>query len=354
MTACLSDKNNIQLTRTPSLRIAGLLAGVMLSVLPVQGFADETTRQAAVPEMINYGKHEAVAGFIDRMVEQHGFDRPYLQGLFDDASKQQSIIDAISRPAEKMLTWGEYRKIFLTEKRISGGKKFMEEHKDTLERAEKEFGVPKEIIAAIIGVETSYGQIMGRYRVVDALSTLSFDYPARSKFFSKELEELLLLSREQKFDPMALKGSYAGAMGYGQFIPSSYRAYAVDFDGDDTADILNNVEDAIGSVANYFKRHGWKTDEPVAFPVDVKEPVPAELLPENRKPAQKLADVAKVGVKAPDSIAKDAPVRLVRYENTDAIEHWLVTHNFYVITRYNHSDRYAMAVYQLSRELAGA
>ena len=353
MTACLPEKNSMQLTHSPS-RIAGLLAGLLLCAVPVQGFAEETTRQAAVPEMINYGKNQAVKRFIDRMVEQHGFDRAYLQGVFDDAAKQQSILDAISRPAEKMLTWGEYRKIFLTEKRISGGRKFMAENRETLERAEKEYGVPKEIISAIIGVETSYGQIMGRYRVVDALSTLSFDYPARSKFFTKELEELLLLSREQKFDPMVLKGSYAGAMGYGQFIPSSYRSYAVDFDGDNTADILNNVQDAIGSVANYFKRHGWKDGEPVAFRVDVKEPVPSELLPENRKPAQTLADVTKAGLQAPEGIRRDAPVRLVRYENTDGIEHWLTTHNFYVITRYNHSDRYAMAVYQLSRELAGA
>lgn len=337
-------------------RLKRAIPPLMLASLVCTGLvvtkAAAAAESAPAAEPITYSKNPQTLAFIERMVSEHGFDKKYLNALFDSAAKQQSIIDAISRPAEKMLTWGEYRKIFVTETRTKDGKAFIKDNLETLKRAEETYGVPKEIIAAIIGVETRYGQYMGRYRVIDALSTLSFDYPARSKFFSKELEQLLLLSREQKFEPLELTGSYAGAMGFGQFIPSSYRSYAVDFDGDGQANIISNLEDAIGSVANYFAKHGWRRGEPVAFPVDVEDSVDPKLLPESRKPVQKLSDLSGVGLSEQAGVAADAPVRLLRFEGDDGIEFWLSTYNFYVITRYNHSDRYALAVFQLSQALA--
>ena len=211
----------------------------------------------------NYATNPAASALIDELVEEQGFDRGELQQVFASAERQQTILEAIARPAEKTKPWHEYRNIFLTDKRERQGREFFAQHRATLARAEHETGVPAEIIVAIIGVETYYGRITGSYRVIDALSTLAFDYPRRSTFFTKELKNYLQLTHEQGFDPLAMKGSYAGAMGYGQFMPSSYRSYAVDFDDDGQIDIWNNPVDAIGSVANYFKRHGWRPGEPV-------------------------------------------------------------------------------------------
>ena len=197
----------------------------------------------------DYRQHALADEFVNKMVEEHSFDRDWVEGILAEAEKKQSIIDAMERPAESVMTWGRYRKIFIQDSRIDQGVAFWKEHADTLARAEKEFGVPAEMIVGIIGVETRYGRNKGSYRVVDALATLGFDFPRRSKFFLGQLEQYLLMVREQDFDPLSFKGSYAGAMGYGQFIPSSYRAYAVDFDDDGQADIVTNVVDAIGSVA---------------------------------------------------------------------------------------------------------
>jgi membrane-bound lytic murein transglycosylase B len=232
----------------------------------------------------DYIGRDDVKLFVDEMVAEHQFSAVDLQLWLSQAEKKQNILDAISRPAEKTLTWARYRKIFLTDSRIKKGVEFWKENQATLERAEKEFGVPAEVIVAIIGVETRYGQNKGSFRVVDALSTLGFDYPPRAKFFRKELKQFFLLAREQKQDPLTLKGSYAGAMGYGQFIPSSYRAYAIDYTEDGFADIWNNPTDAIGSVANYFKRHGWKKDAPVTLRARTKGNYDRAVLNDSLKP----------------------------------------------------------------------
>lgn len=209
-----------------------------------------------------------IKDFIDRVAKQHGFERDALETLLAQSEFRQEAIDAITRPAEGK-PWHEYRPIFLTDARIKEGAEFMAAHREILQRAEREYGVPAEIITAIIGVETRYGRHAGKYRILDALVTLGFDYPPRAEFFRKELEQYLLLTRENKLDPLAQTGSYAGAMGYGQFIPSSYRKFAVDFDGDKVIDIINNPVDAIGSVANYLAINGWERSQPlVTFPAE--------------------------------------------------------------------------------------
>jgi peptidoglycan lytic transglycosylase B len=299
----------------------------------------------------NYADHKKSKQFIDKMVSEHGFDRGYLQKLMADTLRKQSILDAIARPAEKTKAWKEYREIFVTQTRIEQGREFMSRYQAALTRAEREFGVPQEIITAIIGVETRYGRNKGSYRVVDALATLGFDYPPRGKFFSRELEEFLLLVKEQKFDVRKVKGSYAGAMGFGQFMPSSYRHYAVDFDGDGIADIVENPIDAIGSVANYFKSHGWKAGEMITSPATVAANYNVDLANKKLKPSHNMGQLREQGYKAALAVNDKEMVTPLRLEGKNGDEHWLGLKNFYVITRYNHSSMYAMAVYQLSETL---
>ncbi|TGN38217.1 lytic murein transglycosylase B [Marinobacter confluentis] len=285
------------------------------------------------------------------MVEDYGFEAGRVERLLSDAQRKQAILDSISRPAEKTMEWHSYRKIFIRPERIAQGQEFMASHADALARAEQEYGVPPEIIAAIIGVETWYGRYLGNYRVLDALATLAFDYPPRSRFFRSELEQFLLMTREQGLDPLALKGSYAGAMGYGQFISSSYRHYAVDFDQDGVADILTNPVDAIGSVANYFSEHHWRAGEPVADRLSQDLPADSRLLTSGLKPSLNVADYRKAGLPVPDSVSDALPARALRLKAESNHEVWLTYRNFYVITRYNHSHLYAMAVHQLSEAL---
>ncbi len=302
----------------------------------------------------DYAERAEVEAFIDRVSRKHGFDAQALRTLFGGVRRQDSILKAISRPAEAK-PWYQYRRIFLNPDRIQGGVRFWNEHADTIARAAREYGVDPEIIVAIIGVETLYGKRTGRYRVLDALATLGFDYPKRGEFFRGELEQFLLLTREERMDPTAIKGSYAGAMGMGQFIPSSYRAYAVDFDGDGRRDLWD-AEDAIGSVANYFKRHGWKADAPVAVEARVEGKAFRELPRKGTKPVVPVSMLASHGVR-PVSGALDGVSKVVflEYDKGPARkEYWIGFDNFYVITRYNRSPLYAMAVYQLSREIAEA
>jgi len=209
-----------------------------------------------------YESHPRAQILIDDL-KVDGFEESYIRDVLGRAKYQQSIIDAISRPAERRLNWGEYRAIFIEQRRINQAIQFWTEHKETLLRAEDVYGVPPEIVLAIMGVETRFGRITGSYRVLDALSTLGFDYPKRADFFIGQLGDYFRLARQEGVEPGVLKGSYAGAMGYGQFIPSSFLAYAVDFDGDQHRDIWGNPVDAIGSVANYFARHGWRSGEPI-------------------------------------------------------------------------------------------
>tara|TARA_R110001592_G_scaffold91754_3_gene268255 strand:- start:43816 stop:44811 length:996 start_codon:yes stop_codon:yes gene_type:complete len=301
----------------------------------------------------DYSKHEKAIELIDTLVKEHDFDRTVLTTLFAGAERKESILEAIAKPAEKRLEWFEYRRIFITKDRIEKGLAFIQEHLDTLQRAEKQYGVPKEIIASIIGIETRYGTHKGNYKVLDALSTLGFDYPPRSSFFSSELKHAFLLAKEQGFDISEMKGSYAGAMGYGQFIPSSYRHYAVDFDGDKIVDILNNPIDAIGSVANYFSMHKWHKGKSIAYLLSEKELGEdyTKFTAKSLKPNSLVADLRKSGVLVPSVLAEDDVTKIQTFVQESGEENWLTLHNFYVITRYNHSHLYAMAVYQLAQEL---
>jgi len=258
------------------------------------------------------------------------------------------------RNAEKRLQWHEYRKIFLTPARIDGGVAFWKENADILRKAEAAFGVAPQIIVAIIGVETRYGNNTGRHRVLDALSTLAFDYPPRSEFFTGELEQYLILAREEDIEVVTTTGSYAGAMGYGQFIPSSYRNYAVDFDEDGKRDLWNNKMDIIGSVANYFNRHGWKAGSPVAVRAKVEGDQYSALLELGYKPNTVLDALRHDGITPIEPMPDDLVAALLSLEQKDGPEYWLAFNNFYTITRYNHSPLYAMAVYQLSEEIRGA
>ena len=289
--------------------------------------------------------------FIDDMVARHDFNSAELATLFAEVETQPRIIEAITRPAEAK-PWHAYRKIFLTEKRIAAGVVFWDENAELLAAAEERFGVAQEVIVAIIGVETNYGRNAGSWQVIDALATLAFDYPKRGDFFRSELEHFLLLSREEGLDPLTPVGSYAGAMGLGQFIPSSYRHYAIDFDGDGQRDLFGNRADAIGSVANYFSRHGWRQGGTVTVPTSVEGDDYRALVELGYKPQRRLDRYPGYGVAVPEGLDGSELAALLELDAEGGPEHWIALKNFYVITRYNHSPLYAMAVYQLSEEIA--
>ena len=288
--------------------------------------------------------------FINEMVKKHDFDRANLVKVFKKVKINPKIIEYITRPAEAK-PWYEYRPIFLKEDRIRGGVKFWRQNAKLLQRAYEEYGVAPEIIVAIIGIETKYSKYKGKFPVMNALATLGFDYPKRAKFFKKELEEFLLLAREEKANPMSIKGSYAGAMGKPQFISSSYRRYAVDFDGDGKRDILNSTADAIGSVANYFAEHNWYKDEPVATPAEVKGKSYQAIVKKGIKPKMPLEEMLDSGVSINWKHTPGLQAALIDLELKKGHEYWVAFNNFYVITRYNHSELYAMAAYQLSQEI---
>ena len=288
------------------------------------------TLTVAISSFLNadYLMHPKTDALVKELVDIHGFEKKYVEEVLSNAEKKQKIIDSISKPAEFTWTWDRYKKLFIEKKRISNGKKFIEKNIKTLERAEKEFGVPKEIITSIIGVETRYGKIQGSYRVIDSLLTLGFDYPRRADFFRKELINFFLLTRENNLDILSIKGSYAGAMGYGQFISSSYRAYAIDYDNSGGADLFNSVDDAIGSVANYLYIHGWKREGKIIYPS----------YPNN------VRKVFKPG----NNLSKFIPLT---FEEEGKEINFIGDDNFIAITKYNISHFYAMAVYYLSEEL---
>lgn len=292
----------------------------------------------------------SIDDFIDELVSKHGFDRKEIGRTLRKAKLRQPILDAISRPAEAK-PWWQYRKIFLTDKRIQGGVEFWRQNEKDLKRAEEVYGVPPEIITAIIGVETFYGRHTGTYPVLDALYTLGFHYPKRASFFRKQLGEFLLLTREEKMNPLKPMGSYAGAMGKPQFIPSSYRHYAIDFDGDGKRDIWHNNTDVIGSVANYFAVHNWQPGQPVATLAKEVSESHTDFIKAGMKPSLKLSKLEESGVNFDKSLDKDELASLIEFDLEEGKEHWLGLNNFYVITRYNHSNLYAMAVYQLSQEI---
>jgi membrane-bound lytic murein transglycosylase B len=290
--------------------------------------------------------------FIDSMVSEHDYDRATLEAVLQNAETQESILKAISKPAEKTLQWHEYRDIFLTDERIRAGAAFWREHDAELQRISGATGVSIEILVGIIGVETYFGRITGGYRVLDALSTLAFDYPPRSKFFRSELKHFLLLVREEEMDATDATGSYAGAMGRPQFMPSSFREYAVDSNDDGKRDIWSNWTDVIGSVANYFVRHGWVADAQVVAQAKLGEQWRGETPKNTIKPKETITSLSHQGVLFVTDLPGDQKSHLQTLDGEDGKEYWVAFHNFFVITRYNTSVMYALAVHQLGQEIA--
>ena len=303
-------------------------------------------------------QHPGAEEFAANAAAEHGLDQAEMISLLEDARFKQSIVDAMTRPAEGK-DWYEYRPIFISDKRTKGGVEFWRENEELITQASEKFGVDPEVIVAIIGVETYYGRNTGGYRVLDALATLSFYYPDtgndRSAFFSKELMNFMLLGREENLPLQEVEGSYAGAMGLGQFMPSSYREYAVDLDGDGRRDLWSSMADVIGSVANYLHRHGWQPGQPVTSRAKVAEGANMDLVSRrNLKPEKTVADLAESGFTPVDAVPADTPAAVTRLREEEAESYWVTYKNFYVITRYNRSPLYAMAVYDLSQDVLEA
>jgi len=293
---------------------------------------------------------EARAAFLAEVQTRHAIAPDEAAVLLDQARYQQSIIDAITRPAEAK-PWKDYRPIFLTADRIAKGRAFLARHRDALRAVEENTGVAAPILVAILGVETGYGANTGRYRVLDALYTLGFFYPKRAEFFRGELMQAFALAREEKLDLGAITGSYAGAMGWGQFIPSSYRAYAVDGDGDGIRDLWNSLPDVLASVANYFAVHKWQAGEPVAVRA-VRASDAQEFVPNSLEAEYSLPELAARGYRPAEAIGHAAPATLLKLEGAQGPEYWITFNNFYVISRYNRSPLYSMAVFQLAQAIA--
>jgi len=297
----------------------------------------------------DYQGRKDVIDFVQRIASETVYTEQELVDLIVQVKKQEHLFAKLDKPAEKELEWYQYRGIFIKDKRIDRGVQFWQQHRELLADVSEKTGVPAEIIVAIIGVETFYGIYKGKDPVFDSLVTLAFDYPRRAKFFMQELEQFLLLAKEQGFDVRSLRGSYAGAMGMPQFISSSYRNYAVDFDQDGQTNLFDSIPDIAGSVANYFVKHGWQRDGRVARPLVASKNNSIESLEPGVKPAYKWAELKGKGLASEFTIGEETSVALVRLQQRDRPEYWAGFQNFYVITRYNHSELYAMAVYQLAK-----
>jgi len=296
-----------------------------------------------------YLDRDDVIDWVKTTVAQTDLDIDYVRSQLALATRQEKVLERISAPAEKTLTWGEYRKIFIQQKRIAAGREFLNENRALFKRAEESFGVPSAVVAAIIGVETFYGRYKGKDQALSALATLAFDYPRRGKFFQRELREFLLLAQEESFEPSAIRGSYAAAMGMPQFISSSYRSYAVDFDGDGRRDLWESKADIIGSVANYLATHGWLENEPVAEQVRPDGKAYRKLIGKKLLPDLRRKQLHAAGVKTEARSVKEKS--LMELQAVDGKQVWVGFHNFYVITRYNRSRLYALAVHELSKAL---
>lgn len=319
----------------------------------------------ATPALADYAQHPLAAEVIDSLSAE-GIDRQRVENLLKSAVRQEKILEAIARPAERTHTWGSYSKIFVQDDRARQGVAFWQEHRAVLEQVEAEYGVPQTMILAILGVETRYGRHKGSWRAIDALATLGFDYPPRADFFRGQLKELFRLEQKAGIDIASVTGSYAGALGYPQFIPSSYIHYAVDQDGDGKIDLLDNPADAIGSIANYFKVHGWQPGLPIAARARVKGDAWRQLLQTRGKPETTLGAVQAAGATplacsesswCLGTLPAETPVALIELEGDHGREYWITSQNFYVITRYNHSYLYALAATHLKariEQLGGA
>jgi membrane-bound lytic murein transglycosylase B len=298
-------------------------------------------------------RKEGVENFIGEMVERHGFVQVELEDILGQAQYQEGIIKAISQPATAR-PWYAYRPVFVTPKRIAAGVAFWNTNAADLERAHRDFGIPEEIIAAIIGVETFYGTQNGKNRILDALTTLAFNYPRRAAFFRDELEQYLLMGRDQQADLLNIRGSYAGAIGIPQFMPSSYRRYAVDFNNDGKIDLSGSAADAIGSVANYLKSYGWEAGQPIVLPAVVNGEDYRAALYSGHPPRYTVAEIGQWGVAPRWHAPGGRRATLVELEMKNGREYWLAFNNFHVITRYNRSVNYAMSVLQLAEEIRTA
>ena len=326
--------------------------------------------------LANYSKHPEAKDVIRILVSEHGFDESYVIKILETAKKQDRILESMSSPAEFTWTWDRYKKLFLEEKRIINGKKFIKDNSNLFNRIEDEFGVPREIITSILGVETRYGKIKGNYRVLDSLATLGFDFPRRSKFFKSELVQFFILTRENNLDINSVQGSYAGAMGYGQFISSSYRAYAIDYDGDGYADLFNSVPDAVASIANYLKKHGWKRDGVIVqkvilnkvnktynhpsnsskyIPLQYTEGLETEYIIQEGDSLLSIAINNDIKLQQLMSLNNIKDENIIKTGQTIKLHkpkdlYFIGDDNFIAITKYNRSHFYAKAVYDLSLE----
>jgi membrane-bound lytic murein transglycosylase B len=294
-----------------------------------------------------------IGQFIEEVAERHDFAPAALERLLREVELKPEVVTTMERPGEA-LPWHEYRKGFITELHVKRGLAYWHEHEATLERAYREYGVPPEVVLGVLGVETQYGRNHGRYRVLDALVTLWLHYPPRQEFFRRELEEFLVLAREARFDPARVKGSYAGALGIPQFIPSSYRRYAVDFDGDGRRDLIASPADAIGSVANFLRLHGWEADAPVSEPARLEGTHYFWVEKLGARPALRLAELATYGIFPAAPAESDRRAALIALDGEDGPIYRLGYENFYAITRYNRSKHYAMAVQELAEMLRRA
>jgi len=320
-----------------------LLPVILLGLLPV----------LAPPATALDAGREDVAGFVAEMSERHGFDASTLNALFAQVESRPSIVAAMKRPAEKTMPWNEYRARFVTERRVARGLEVGRAQAGALDDAAAK-GVPTDILLAIVGVETGYGENVGKHRVLDALSTLAFDYPQRSAFFRGELEQYLLMTREESLDPLAPRGSYAGAMGIPQFMPSSFNRWAVDADGDGRRDLWEDWADVFASVANYLAAHGWRAGEPVMVRADATDATLDDLPQDRFALSETVKSLQDRGVKFSTSLSPDAPAVLVPLKLADGIEYRVGFTNFYAITRYNRSTLYASAINDLAEAIAAA
>lgn len=319
-----------------------MLCGLALALLTA--CASDPKPPASAPPPQGYLANPDYPAFAENLAEQ-GFSRKRLDTLMAGAKRQQSILDAIARPAESK-PWYQYRPIFVTDSRIAAGVDFWNAHAELLDRVAQRYGVDPAYLVAIVGVETHYGDNTGGYRVIDALATLGFDYPPRAAFFRKQLGQFFLLSQKANFDPAEVTGSYAGAMGAPQFIPTSFRDFAVDFDADGKIDLWDSWADVLGSVAHYFAVHGWRHGGLVAVPAALPEGRSAP--PDSGLDKQSVADLRATGLVFSEGVPDDADAVLIALDAKDRTDYWIGLNNFYVITRYNHSPLYAMAVYQLA------
>lgn len=310
----------------------------------------------AAADPASYLHRKEAKQFISEMVSKHGFARKDLNRVFDSAQYQPAIINAMMQPAEVALgSWQAYRAIFINPQRIDAGVQFWSLNEEPLRRASAQFGVPEEIIVGIIGVETIYGRNVGTYRVIDALSTLAFDYPKRAEYFRGELENYLVFTRDARIDPLRMKGSYAGAIGIPQFMPGTYRRFALDYDGDGRINLASSAADAIGSIGNFLQAHGWARGEPVAFPAEVSGENWRQLTSPDGTTVCRAADLPAFGVKIPVALPADAGCALIELETQGQPSEFRIgLHNFRVLTRYNRSALYASAVLDLAAELVKA